>query len=856
MDWVLKLELPLGVWAPISQCCVTLLRVFQAHLLLKDFRWTSDTGVTFLVGKYPGVYFYLVGVTLLLAVLLLYVLTYEWKEWIRGMAIDLDFLPSSSTNFSRTMSHGLTQDLSQFGRAITWHLSMEYQEAAETGSLSHFWWQWLLLPFCFGFYVMGVTRPLYHYSICLPDVQWLNGESAIQEFRNSTSQPTSQSCMGSTMGFVDSITWLYDNHMPFSALLAAYRSLIGPPLEFVALLALFVKPMTETIPNPVLRAMRGWLVGGAASKFATNCMVCILYVTIIQTADPGSNNFRAQFTRGFTYMMLYCTTYGFIVRSLDVEDTSALQEREMSSLVPVQEENSDSDEEEECRARINIILYILGAVSLFTVVGLAMYCSITTSFISLDFRYSSTTVLHFQPILFDLWQTLVEVNLPVALFAAATLVFFLLLRIILWLLLRTVCRRRTKDSTWSVPNLLSYAESFAKEFTLCHIWAESIILLWLGILTRNKDVYQVCARLPSPPIGLIAIAVLGIGVTSIHHIFTRIKSSFTWTPMPPGRSLGDLPGGRWLWGLGPPLLFCFWAVIAHMSSPAHTPKTMTRATVNGVLEGLLPAANRRIRSSIPESKGKCDSLWKRYPHEHADCDGRAPLAHLVTERGWDVNVLWATGLNKVIITEMKVEEPVTLPQDNEAQRWDLTLSGVFTDLRVWVQAAKAGEEWINDNICCDKNFTFAVQASTTCDQNDGFNAIRLKMLRMDHAEMESTVAEWDDPGYSGMIKVDYGDAEDVGNFDLMTVIQNYLSGKVGGGRLLMRTEIGSLDVLDFLTERLQDVVRWNTHPNRLCPASPIMSPSSAEKGGPGAAVLAAAGKERAGKMEDAGHGGR
>jgi len=838
--WTQHLKLTLAVWAPLSQCCVTLLRLFQSHLIFRDFQWTREEGFGLLVGKKPGVYCYLLGVQLLLAVLLTFVLTYQWTEWTRSEAFEdqeeLDSRHRMQQHPMRFASSGTPigptlQRVHTFQRQFTAELPRLPQQVRD-GDFSVFLLRWLLLPICFGCYVKGVTSPLYNYSICTPDVQWLNAKDAIEQFQNSTAHSGSHSrgsCIGSTMGFVDSITWLYDNHMPFSAMLAAYRSLIGPPLEFCALLVVllsqsdgtseYMLPSGATVPKPVREAMMNWLAGGAASKFATNCFIEILYVTIIQSADPGGNSFEAEFTRGFAYMMMYCVTYGLIVRSLEVKTVEEkAMKGELSTVTKELEiEAENTDEEDERRAEEQRwLVNVLQAIVLIIVVVASMYFSIKTSFIRLDFRYTGETVLQFQPVLLDLWHTLMKVSMPVAVFAAASLVFFLLLRIVTWLLLHTIFVRSSKKEDCSMRSLLSFLESFFKQYTLCHIWAESIILLWFGILTRNRDLYQVCATLPSPPYGLIAILVLGVGVPSLHTMAGRIalmnQSSST------KRFVHELPGGMWVWGLGPIMLFCFWSWVIHRSGPALPPKDYSRDDVNKILFGLIPPLNQKIRSSIPESRGECQELWQLHPNEHPDCVGRAPLVHLVTEFGWDVSVMWATGLNKVVITDMLLERPKWTDPAHTTQEWDVSASFVFTNLKVWVKASKDGEAWVDGNICCNKNFTFKVQASTSCTTDDGFGDIRLSMLHMDHVEMESKVAEWNSPDSQGMIQVDYGDAEDVGDVDLKQVLENFMTGKVGGGKLLMKTSEGPpLDVLEFLRHRLQDAVRLNTRPQRLCP---------------------------------------
>jgi len=265
LDWTTRLELSLGVWAPLSHCCSTVLRCLQGHLVFQDFRWSADDGIGLLVGKSPGVHLYLCGATVLFGVLLLYVLTYDENEWLQSEGLQEE--PERRT-----------------WRWTTRNVMALFMEAAGVVA-----------------FLYGVNSPVYTYEICPPTV-YLVGSIA-REFGT-------QDCIVHAMDFWGSITWFYDNRMPFSAMLVAYRSVIGPIIEFILLAACHA---LDQVPQ----SFRDFLVSGARSKWATNVMVQILYVAIIRScSDYTGVQGRVQFGTGFYAQFLYVLVYGMLARAL------------------------------------------------------------------------------------------------------------------------------------------------------------------------------------------------------------------------------------------------------------------------------------------------------------------------------------------------------------------------------------------------------------------------------------------------------------------------------------------------------------------------------------------------------------
>jgi len=432
----------------------------------------------------------------------------------------------------------------------------------------------------------------------------------------------------------------------------------------------------------------------------------------------------------------------------------------------------------------------------------------------------------------DLWHTLLEENVLLSCFAAATLVFTVPLRLLLIVLNRTVChqvqKRGAREDWTSMGSWVRRLERLAKQFSLGHIWAESIFLVWLYIFTRNKDEFQFCARMPIPPLGLIAIAVLGVGVPSASHILDMM-GMIGLTPFSPGRRFSHLPGGGLLWGGGPlvSVLVCIYLLSLH--GPPPSPDIVDLSDLNGILrDRILPKVNEHIHRHMPVSKGLCQELESMYgkatvdgmttynsTREHSHCMGHAPLSKITTDSGMDITVKWATGLNELEITNMSVHAPQRVAPDSHL--WNLTLSGVFTNLHVWVQAISGDRQWLDDNVCCDKDFKFTIQASAFCNDTVGFGNIDLGVVYVDRPEIGHTIDSWKGSDGEGFIKIDFGDIGDVSHTDIRQKIQDYMRG--GKGQLMMKfQEGGPKDVMEYVRKRLNRIIELNRDGEKCPPA--------------------------------------
>lgn len=844
VHWTFRLGLSLGSWAPLSQCATMQLTLLQGHLLFRNYQWDNGDPLIqpLLYLPIPVVYIYLVSFTVTLGIVLLYLLTAEWSEWTKSTCDDL-VDGETAPHFSRNLT--LTNLQAGFhGQEMGQH-TPEHRAQIHTATLVG------LLCFLLLLYSQAITTPLYHYHICAPDVQWLNGRKAIDEFANQPGKE--ESCIVNKMSFIDQITWYYDKQMPFSAMLAAYSSVVGPPLEFVALLVVIASP--PTLPPLIMSALRDWLSGTAATKFATP-MLYMLGVTLIQYADPGGHSFRAQFTQGFACLMLYCLTFGIMVKMLEqppksvrelptradpeenaVDESQSDGEKSPRTLGSSSDDGSDEDLEccgdmEWCKfENIGYPGLIFIFCLLFGSVMVATYYGLSTPLLSFDVRYSDALVLQFAPTLLELWHTLKEENWILSCFAAATLVFTVPLRILLIVLNRTLLhekpegKKKVKEEWCTASSLVRRAERLTKQFSLGHIWAESIFLVWLYIFTKNKDETQFCARMPTPPIGLLAIAALGVGVPSAGHLLDMIQM-VGLTPFSPGRRLSHLPGGGVLWGGGP---FCFAVMCIYVLSingPPPSSDIEDLAGLNLVLKDrILPKFNERIHRSMPGAMGLCgemreesyrDSITSGFrptfgmsvnlSNASFNCVGHSPLAQFHKD-GSTVTVKWATGLNELQITNMSVLPPSRVGLHSHL--WTLAVSGVFTNLHVWIHAMS-----LNEFMCCDEDTSFTIHASAPCHDTTGFGPIELSIVKVDRPEIGHTDS-WKGSNSEGRFQVDFGSVEDVSHTDIKAMIQTYITS--GEGKLMMKfTEGPPKDVMEYMRHKLNNIMQLNRD-GRMCP---------------------------------------
>ena len=671
-DWFRRLGLTLAAWAPLSQAAASLARLVQGHLLFRDFRWApmGEYGLL-LVWRRPGMQLFLLGMVLLTGTLVFYLWSCDWQEWSRSVACEEEETPSLG-----------------LGRQLTFELKAQLldQDAGSAYCL-----QWLLLLCCFGCFINAISVPLVLTYVTTPEVQWLDGDQAIERFKRSAPDAWHREEYG--YSYIDVISSQYAHRMPFSALVSAYTAVIMPPIQFFGLFVVLAHP--SFVPAIVLKTLRAWLLNEAPFKFCTP-MVFMLTLALVNLSDPGGATFHAAFTRGLWYYLAYCVTFGILVRQLAAEDAPGearspeglsgegdVTHGESREVLLGEEEGSSSEEEEaaspvegvSCRC---FALRMLGFTVLLAVLGYATYVALVQPFMFFDFRFSGAKLMESEPSLMDLWFSLSSVSFPLAAFAAVSLILALLARVALLLLRLLLPRRDPADGPLAPGNLVHLADDTLKPWVLGHVWSFSILLLYYIFAARNRDVQEVCARLPDPPVGLAAIAVMGVGVPSISHLVGALARA----PFSSSRTLSGLPGGVLVWVCGPIVVSCFWLALLYVHGPQMPPEITGVGDVNRILSTVVvPRANDRIRTWLPESKGDCEALFQhrlgRLQEERRDrglrpldlqeldtetwpldvvapgtCNGHSPLAHMKGSKdGMDVTVRWATGLNDLNITD-------------------------------------------------------------------------------------------------------------------------------------------------------------------------------------------------------------
>jgi len=358
---------------------------------------------------------------------------------------------------------------------------------------------------------------------------------------------------------------------------------------------------------------------------------------------------------------------------------------------------------------------------------------------------------------------------------------------------------------------------------ICHVWAFAIVVVYYISRSRSKAVIEYCAHFPDPHIGVVAIIAMGLG---IYMLLSKSEGILRQGRRHSSDNvLSQLPGGQFVWVIGPVVTAFAVVVCLDMFKSAVSPEISSLSDVNTMLEVYLPNANDRLQRWMPESAGDCDALT-RYRTDHGmpapakelkdqdrQCAGSSPLVHVSQDNGGrdiDASALWVTGLNTLEVTDMRVLPPSKLSVS--PQQWNMTFSGVFRNVHVWVKVDVGGKEWVNDYLCCDNPFRFVLQATADCVEESGFTPMELSIVDSDpikfgHKWEDTSQDDWSIT--SSSIEWDYG-RQGLVEQELRKVV----TGKTG--TLLVKTTSGAvIDALKSVSNLLTDVVKLNTR--QLCP---------------------------------------
>eukprot|EP00931_Biecheleriopsis_adriatica_P004865 TRINITY_DN106468_c0_g1_i1.p1 TRINITY_DN106468_c0_g1~~TRINITY_DN106468_c0_g1_i1.p1 ORF type:complete len:1110 (+),score=220.45 TRINITY_DN106468_c0_g1_i1:67-3396(+) len=834
-DWLWRLELPLSSWGVAFQGFSTALRVIQGHFVFRDFRWDpNDVHGILVVYKFPGLQIFMLGMFILFVSLQLYLYTSAWSAWgDDDEAFDEALLQTASRENTRGDD---LDDVPGSGTGLC------------RGSRL---WQWLLLPVCMICIFIGTHIPLIQTEFTLPELKWLHDAAAIERYEASH-EPGIGHRFTDGDSYIDVINWLYDRRLPCSALVVSYNAMILPPLQFMLFFFLLLKP--SFVPDELIYAMQTYVMNLAPMRFTQPCIM-MLIVGIANMPGPGDTLFGGWFTHGYWYFMAYCVTAiilawsvqpsdqdpsGYVApdpeRSLceaacvgngdgakvlnghsngyhSGQDTSReLMRKYKGSFVGSPGVDGDGDSEEgseDSEEDAKKPLQALGGVAVVAFIAVAMYLALTQPFLYFEYRLSGVSVHGINPSILDLWFSIGTVSRFLMCFSAATLIVVPAIWVVLFAM-RMVPEIRHSSAGGVAVRL----EPVVRPWVMCHIWAASFCLVYYIVTARNKAVVEVCAKIPERPVGLVAVVCMGMGVFAV---LTYAKSVTRPAYLPKHGSMPVLPGGALVWGLGPLVTMAFWAVMLFRHGPVQ-PATITGVEdVNSAISEMLPAANRRLHEEISSSAGDCQAFWtyrakkgevlvsSALSEVHRTCTGNAPLAHMGSTAGGvatDITVLWATGLNSLELADVVVKPPMNMSQ--EPQQWSATVSGMFTDLHVFIKVLVDDEEWLSNYMCCDKTVHFTLQVSAECTSERGFGSMHLEMVHMDKIDFVQKTHTVVSPGAFASLEMDLGTSKVVDQ-----ALENFLTLKTG--KLLMRNSDGSTtDTLVSVSEAISHIIELNT----------------------------------------------
>ncbi|CAE7575107.1 unnamed protein product [Symbiodinium natans] len=276
-DYLWRLELPLSTWAATFQGFATSLRVVQGHFVFRDFRWDPEDVHGFLVVyKFPGLQFFMTGMFTLFVSLQLYMYTSSWPEW----------------------STAGEQALRAAADSLDEGSSLQRNRVCRGSRL----WQWILLPFCVFCIIVGTHIPLIQTEFTLPDIKWLHDAAAIERFA-SNHTPGYGHRFADGDAYIDVINWLYDSRLPCSAFVVSYNAMILPPVQFLLLFFILLRP--SFIPDDLYVSMQAYVMNLAPMRFTQPCIM-MLIVGIANMPGPGDTLFGGFFTHGYWYFISYC----------------------------------------------------------------------------------------------------------------------------------------------------------------------------------------------------------------------------------------------------------------------------------------------------------------------------------------------------------------------------------------------------------------------------------------------------------------------------------------------------------------------------------------------------------------------
>eukprot|EP00928_Gymnodinium_smaydae_P004889 TRINITY_DN11678_c0_g1_i2.p1 TRINITY_DN11678_c0_g1~~TRINITY_DN11678_c0_g1_i2.p1 ORF type:complete len:1096 (-),score=179.93 TRINITY_DN11678_c0_g1_i2:128-3415(-) len=798
-----SLELPVALWGLLSQNFSTLLRLVQGHLVFRDFRWSPELEQGFfVVWKWPGVWFFLLGFHLIVAVAVIFMLAPEREEAAeeyRGEDGKHDHIEESHMPAKSRRPIGPSRPLV---RMVQWALFAA----------------WLI------FFYLGVTRTILDFQYGLPEVQWISSNEPLKpvDYATDAAGEASAETVRRTAGksYVQLITALYDKRLPCSAMVIAFNTVVRAPLQFLTFLAVKLQP--PFLQVDLLPFLQGTFLIGQAPNWFANVFVLILLVASFNLTGPtGVTELHLYLGSGFWYFLIYATISLLVGLTFQLfPETGALSsssdpgpaaELQLDAEHEADDEASSSDQEDASLLSTQShggvpLMFIFVIAVLVVLIAVSLYVGLTKPFLNFDYRISGVVVRRAEPALYELFETIGDTYAFLQSLAYVTIMGMFVVWVPLLVYNIVLASKGFERGIFEVFELL------ARPWVLVDLWATAPFVLYYIFTSRNKAPVEVCAHLPENPVGLAAIGVLLVASKGIKYIagiaFPRSKAER-------GSRLIRLPGGNVVWAMAACATLAAWSMVLYFHGPPAQPDIRDRETMNYAMSAMDQTFNVQMQHKLPHSAGDCNAYWASRVQEGKElygdmaaykvfmkgCRGTKPLAR-VAEGSTSVEASWATGLNSLQVTGAKLNRPVNVSA--VAQRWSLALSGMFTDLHIHMKVDLNGKPWVNDYMCCSGAFHFAILASATCIRGRGFGGVDLTVTQVDRIEFQHQVAVSNLPDDKTSYQVDYGSSDAVEK-----AIRKFLTLK--NGQLIMKNADGSvIDALRFAGNTLKEIFLTNT----------------------------------------------
>ncbi|CAJ1405370.1 unnamed protein product [Effrenium voratum] len=787
-DWLWSLQMNMATLGALFQGFAIALRAVQNHAVFRDLRWDpSDAKGLLVVYEFPGLQIFMFGLFLMFISLQFYLYTCHWEEWgNQSLEPEAPAFPYESLPKLR-QSGAMLKDLGQTER--------EAEQDDELCSGSQ-WWQWLLLPLCIVCQIIGVHVPLIYTECVFPQVTWFHDDPGGYKVSQGES-------------YTDVIRWLYQRHLPCSALVAAYNAMLLPPLQFLMIFLILLR--SSLVPSELRRSMQNYVMTLAPMRFTQpSIMMLVVGIASLPIHNQHEDNlqYSGSFTSGYWFFLTYCILN--LVLAWSVQPTETLQTQAQGAKKlhrdPLMEMelkhwhgNEDSESEESPGSNsIPVMAVLVAGLPIVTCACLALL----NPYLEFEFRVAGVVIHRVTPTVLDLWFSIGSVNHFLMCYCAATLIVFPLL----WL--ACLCFRLfSKPLPW-----LRSLESLLRPWVMCHIWAASLVLVYYIVTARNKNTMEVCASFPAVPIAPLAIVLMGAGTYGLIHA----AKGPGHTAMPP------LPGGKLFWLGGPALTMLSIGGLLSTTGPVRPPAIQSLQDLNQQFVHLAPVVNQRIHRDVTESFGDCQTLWEhlaeqgQQPRNRSSCSGNAPLLQKELQMGsataaggrhlFKITALWAKGVNTLQLLGMAVQPPSRLVP----QVWHLNISAAFEDLHVFMRVLVDDKAWFDGYMCCDQPFHFRLQVTVKCLQDIGFQDLEVDLVEMDKVVLANGAA-LTGPAWAAV-------SSDLGRRELVKKVIEDFASLHTGQVLLSSLNQRATRSRQIASDVLSDVVQLNT--GHICASEP------------------------------------